>query len=126
VKRLLAILATLFILVTPMSAAAAIYNPLGNACNSGGGVAGSDNCHAGATDPLSGPNGALMRVSLIISILGGIVAVIILLVASLMFVTSNGDPQKAASARSAVIGAVIGLVIIATAESIVIFVLKNV
>lgn len=123
-KRFIAIIAALLCLALPAAVSAA-YNPLSAACGSGGGVSGTDSCKATTSDPISGPNGALKKVSLLISIIAGVAAVIVIVVGGFMFITSGGDPQKAASARSAVIGAVVGLVIIAAAETIVIFVVSK-
>jgi hypothetical protein len=108
--------------------ALAAYNPLsgnGKACSAGG--AGSTGCTAGngATDPISGPNGLLKKVTLIISAIAGLAAVIIIIVSGFQFITAGGDAQKVASARSTLIGAIIGLVIILAARSILIFVLNR-
>lgn len=53
----------------------------------------------------------------------GSLAVLIIVVAGLRYVSSAGDPKGAAKARSAVIFAVVGLVISAVAFSIVTFVI---
>ena len=52
----------------------------------------------------------------------GIVAVIVIIVAGIMFASSNGDPGKAKTARNMVLYTVIGLVFIIFAISIVGFV----
>jgi type IV secretory pathway VirB2 component (pilin) len=52
----------------------------------------------------------------------GSLAVLIIVVAGLRYVTSTGDPKSAAKSRSAIIFAVVGLVISAIAYSIVTFV----
>lgn len=62
--------------------------------------------------------------SLVFAIAGG-VALIVIIVAGMQFMLSRGDPQKAATARSAVIYAVIGLVISTIAFSIVTFVVDK-
>jgi hypothetical protein len=123
-KRLILTVATLLFLLVPVSASAA-YNPFGTACKvSGGG--GSTACSAnGANDPISGPNGILKKVSLILATISSIAAVIIIIVAGLSYVTSNGDPSKIASARGTITGAVVGLVIIISAESIILFVVSK-
>jgi hypothetical protein len=66
------------------------------------------------------------KVSLVISFIAGVAAVIVILVAGVMFVTASGDAAKAANARKTIIGAVIGLVIIAVSEALVIFVVSKV
>lgn len=124
-KRLLLIVTTLLCLSAPATALA--YNPLGTACKAGGGVKQqSSACSAGTSDPVTGPNGILRKITSIVAVIAGIAAVIILIVGGMEYVTSSGDPQKAAGARSTIIGALVGLVIIAAAEGIIIFVLNAV
>jgi hypothetical protein len=100
-------------------------NPLECACGAGGGATGSDTCKTNGSDPIGGPNGVLKKVSILIAFMAGVVAVIVLIFGGLMFVVANGDAQKAANARKMVLGAVVGLVIIAASETILIFVVSK-
>lgn len=59
--------------------------------------------------------------SIVFAIAGG-VALIVIIIAGIQFMLSRGEPQKAATARSAIIYAAIGLVISTLAFSIVTFV----
>lgn len=59
--------------------------------------------------------------SLVFAIAGGI-AVIIIIVAGIKFITSQGDPQATAKARNTIIYAAIGLAVSVAAFSIVTFV----
>lgn len=63
--------------------------------------------------------------SYVFAVAGG-VALLVIIVAGMQFMLSRGDPQKAATARSAIIYASIGLVIATLAFSIVRFVLRSV
>lgn len=54
--------------------------------------------------------------------IAGAIAVIVILLASLKYVTSQGNPQDTAQAKNTIIYAVIGLVIAAAAFAIVKFV----
>lgn len=56
----------------------------------------------------------------------GAVAVIVLLLASLKYITSRGEPGEVAKAKNAIIYAAIGLAITALAFSIVAFVVDKV
>ncbi len=58
--------------------------------------------------------------------IGGGVALIVIIVAGMQFMLSRGDPQKSAKARSAIIYAVIGLVALTLAFSVVTFVVGEV
>lgn len=124
-KRLLVLLIGILCLAAPVAAHAA-YNPLSGACSAGGDASQSSGCQAPSGDPVNGSNGVLHKVANIISILGGIVAIIVIIIGGLQYVTSVGDPQKVSSARSMIIGAIVGLLIIALAQAIVIFALKNI
>jgi hypothetical protein len=86
----------------------------------GAAVAGA-NCSSGG----GAVNRVVKAVLRVLSVLAGVLAVIMLVVAGLKYITSAGDAQKVASAKSAVIYAIVGLVIVALAQTIVHFVLKN-
>lgn len=62
---------------------------------------------------------------IVFGVAGG-VAVIIILLASLKYITSRGDPGEVAKAKNTIIYAAIGLVVIAFAFSIVGFVVNRV
>lgn len=123
-KRLAVVIATLLSLALPATAAA--YNPFSSACGSGGGASNSTACSVKGSDPISGPNGALKKISVVLAGIAGVAAVIIIIFGGMQYITSNGDASKAASARSTIVGAVIGLVIIVAAESIILFVVSKV
>lgn len=74
------------------------------------------------TNPITGPNGLLFKVSATIATFAGIVAVIVVIISGFRYMTSNGDSQKTASAKNALIGALVGLAIIALAQTIIAFV----
>ena len=56
----------------------------------------------------------------------GAIALIVLLLASLKYVTSRGEPTEVAKAKNAILYAVIGLVVVASAFTIVSFVVDKV
>ena len=58
--------------------------------------------------------------------IGGALAVLIIVVAGLRFVTARGDPQAVSRARNSVIYAVVGLVVCAMGFAIVTFVVDNI
>jgi hypothetical protein len=61
----------------------------------------------------------------ILSLIAGIAAVIMIVVGGLRYITSGGDSSKVAGAKTAIIYAIVGLVIVALAQVIVRFVLTN-
>jgi len=100
-------------------------NPLTCACGTAG-ASGSTACSATTNDPVTGPNGVIEKVTVLLALISGIVAVIIIVIAGLQFVVSGGDSQKIANARNAIIGAVVGLLIIAAAAGIITFVVGKI
>ena len=62
----------------------------------------------------------------ILSFVAGIAAVIMIIVAGLKFITSGGDSSGVASAKTALIYALVGLVVVVLAQVIVHFVLGKV
>jgi hypothetical protein len=59
------------------------------------------------------------------AVLVGVAAVVMIMIAGLKYTTSGGDPSKIASAKTTLIYALVGLVVVAAAETIVRFVLGN-
>ncbi len=62
----------------------------------------------------------------ILSLIVGIVSVIVIIFSGFRFITSGGDAQQVASARSGIIYAIVGIVIVILAQAIVAFVINEV
>lgn len=77
------------------------------------------------TDSAGSLNNVISVILNLLSVVVGIIAVVMIIVGALKFITSGGDSQKVASARSTILYAVIGLVIVALAQVIVRFVLNK-
>jgi hypothetical protein len=60
----------------------------------------------------------------IMSLVVGIASVIMIIVGGLNFVTSGGDSQKVATARNTILYAIVGLIIVALAQTIAHFTLS--
>lgn len=79
----------------------------------------------------STPNGSpeinitLARALNIFSIIIGIIAVVMIMIGGLKFITSSGDPASTNSAKNTIIFAAVGLVIVALSQFIVHFVLER-
>lgn len=78
------------------------------------------------SNPLTGPDGVILRVSTIIATIAGIVAVIMVIVGGAGMITSGGDAAAVKTARSRVIHALVGLVIIVLAQGIISLVIGKV
>lgn len=61
----------------------------------------------------------------ILSIIAGIAAVIMIIVGGLKYITSGGDSSKVASAKSAIIYAIVGLIVVAVSQFLVRYVLNT-
>lgn len=124
-KRIIVALTALFWLLVP--AAAFAYQPLKDACQNASQSVGCDGVNnTSHPNPLTGPDGVLHKITLVIAIIAGIAAVIVMIVAGFQFVVSGGDAQKVANARNAIIGTIVGLILVALAASILTFVIGRV
>lgn len=110
---------------------AAAFNPFGklksDVCGSNAEAnANSPVCTAdGSTNPVSGKNGVLIKVTNLIAIAGGIAAVIIIIIGGLQYVLSTGDATRTNSAKNTILYALIGLVVILVARTIITFILNK-
>ncbi|MDL2341580.1 MAG: hypothetical protein QFB87_00690 [Patescibacteria group bacterium] len=84
----------------------------------GAGVTGSD-CTG------TGVNKSVRAVITILSIVVGVAAVIMIIIAGLKYVTSGGDSNGISSAKNTLIYALVGLFVAASAQLIVRYVLAN-
>lgn len=82
-----------------------------------------NDCGSTTADPQ--PSNLIKTGINILSIVAGVIAVVMIMIAGLKFITSQGDPGKISSARSAALYAIIGLVIVALSQTIVFFVIRD-
>jgi len=83
--------------------------------------AGDGNACGGSSDPFRVVNVIIN----ILSVIVGVVAVIFLVLGGFRYITSGGDSGRVGSAKSTIIYAVIGLIIVAVAQVIVNLVLSE-
>jgi hypothetical protein len=67
----------------------------------------------------------LRNITNIIAYVGGAAAILIILVASIQYITSDGDSNKISNAKTTIIYAAIGIAVIVLAVSIIEFVLNK-
>ncbi len=79
----------------------------------------------GGVIPKSDPNTVIVGVLNTAYFLGGVVAVIIIIIAGIMYTTSGGDSGKVAQAKDAILYAVVGLVVIILAFVITGFIMRS-
>lgn len=110
-----------------LAPAHAAYNTYGNLCSASGRNADKSAVCEDKTknDPLTGSDGLLIKIANIIAYVAGAAAVIMIIVAGIRFITANGDANTISSARGTIISALIGLVIIALAGTIINYVVSR-
>jgi hypothetical protein len=124
-KRIKLILASLLFLLAlmPTVPAFAATDLFHDACKSKGSDQ-SAACQQNGSNPLTGTNGTLTKVTKLIGFIAGAASVILMLVGGIMYVTSDGDPGKVQSAKNTIIYAAVGLVVIGVSGGIIILVLN--
>lgn len=78
-----------------------------------------------STDPISGSDGALAKITNIVAYIAGGAAVIMLIYGSIKYVTSGGDSGNVKSAKDTVFFALIGVAVIVIARFLILFVLSK-
>lgn len=71
-------------------------------------------------------NDLLSKVINILSLIAGVVAVIMIIIGGVRYITSQGESASTAAAKNTIIYAIVGLVIVALAQIIVRFVLAKI
>ncbi len=127
-KQLAASLAALTLMLTP---AALLAAPAGAQADIEDGLrrgtclsTTSRNCDI--DDPDERVNTIIETVINIFSLVVGVVAVIMIIIGGIKYITSGGDSTGVSGAKQTILGAIIGLVIVALAQVIVRFVLQRV
>lgn len=87
---------------------------------------GTPNCTAGGADAGATFNRIVSLIINIFSLIVGVIAVIMIIVGGLKYITSGGDSGNISSAKNTILYAVIGLVVVALAQFVVRFVLQKV
>lgn len=79
-----------------------------------------------ATNPIYGKDGIITKVTNVVAVIAGVIAVFVIVIAGGQFIVSGGDAQRIQTARNSILYAVIGLVVIILARSIIVFVINRV
>lgn len=124
-RRIIASLTVLLLCILAVPASASAFDPFQTVCQTGGSsssVCTTDAGGSSGTDPVTTK---IAEVTELIAYAAGIIAVIIIIVSGIRFMTSGGDSNSVNAARSTLIYAAIGLVVIAVGESLILFVLSK-
>lgn len=95
----------------------------GSLCEGGNLEIGNSNCDEG--NPENKVNEMITLVINFFSIVVGVVAVIMIIIGGLKYITSSGDSNNITSAKNTILYAIVGLIIVALAQFIVKFVLAK-
>jgi uncharacterized membrane protein YuzA (DUF378 family) len=113
--------------VVSVTASAQEVDVFKQACDSAQGAGkGSEACTVTGADTVTGTNGVLAKATRLISYLAGISAIILLVIAGIQYITSQGDAGGVSAAKKTVIYALVGLFVVVVAQSIVVFVLNRI
>lgn len=116
----LSLLITPLLVAVPVSAQVNPFEPVCDERTSDAGV-----CVTDGSDPLTGNDGVFYRVVLMLGWVVGFVAVLMILIAAIKYITANGDAAAVKSARDTIIYAMIGVAIFASSQIIVRFILSS-
>jgi hypothetical protein len=72
-----------------------------------------------------GSNGIIMKITNLIAWVAGGAAVLLITISGLRYITAGGDPEKAKSARQTAVAALLGVVVIVLARSLINFVVDR-
>ena len=79
----------------------------------------------GSSPPASNLDDTISAAIKILSVIVGIAAIFMIIIAGLRYITSGGNPDKTKGAKNALLYALVGLVIVALAQTIAHFVLNQ-
>jgi len=131
-NTIVSLLATATLLLVPLatpafaSAAASGANIDNNLCGGATLSTNSTDCNTVATNGTTTINSIISTIINVFSLVVGVVAVIMIIVGGFRYITSGGDSNNISGAKTTIIYAIIGLVIVALAQFIVYFVLGKV
>lgn len=113
------------LLLAPASAAA--WNPFGGGLCKQGQAEQSAVCQADKQgDPIAGSNGLIIKIANLIAIIAAIAAVILIIIGGIKYAISGGDTNDVTSAKNTVLYALIGLVVIALARTLIVFIVNRI
>lgn len=128
---LLLTLAALLCFATPamVGAQSASFDPFKKVCD--GSTTDSSVCKdnedakANPFNPISGKDGILFTAVRILSSLVGVISVIMILFGSIKYITAGGEANSVASAKRTIVYALVGVLVAALAQGLVIFIVNS-
>ena len=77
-------------------------------------------------NPISGSGGLLVKITRIIAYIGGVAAIIMLIIGGIRYILSGGDPGKISSAKDTIVSALIGIAVIVLGTVLIVYVVQKV
>ena len=105
------------------------FDPFGKVCDES--TADSSVCQdnkeakANPFNPISGKDGVLFTAVRILSSLVGVISVIMILFGSIKYITAGGEANSVASAKRTIIYALVGVLVAALAQGLIIFIVNS-
>jgi hypothetical protein len=120
VAFIILLLATVSVPVT-----ANAFTPFKVACSGGGASSAvcTDSKTVSTTDPIQTEIGDATHV---VAIIGGVVAIIIMLIGAIRYINSGGDSNAVSSAKNTILYAAVGIVVIVLSQSLIVFVVDRI
>ncbi len=117
IKKLTSLVVIAITAVSLLGVATPVFAATGDDVRTGVGLTGPA--------PTTSVDGIISTVINVLSIVVGVVAVIMIIIGGLKYITSSGDSANVTSAKNTILYAIIGLVVVAMAQIIVLFVLDK-
>lgn len=126
-NRVKFLLASLFIPLLFVSGSTLGYSPTEDFCRNNPNATSSSVCQEQSKqESIVGNDGILITITNFISWLGGVLAVILVITAGFLYVTSGGDSNKVKKAKDIILYVAIGLFIIVISRIIVTIVINEI
>lgn len=126
IKQLSITLASMLILTVPVLAPVSVHAAIGtDICTGVNTATGETDACTATTDTDSPLNRIIRTIINIFSIIVGAVSVIMIIYGGFKYITSGGNDTNVSSAKSTILYAVVGLIVVALAQVIVRFVLTQ-
>jgi hypothetical protein len=125
IKNMLVAVVALFALATPVAVPAVVFAAVDDTSQGlcGGVDITPGTCESSTGDSANRVSTLLRRIINVFSWIVGVIAVIMIVIGGLKYITSGGDSGNVSSAKNTILYALVGLVIVALAQFIVRFVL---
>lgn len=104
------------------------FDAFQDACDSSSGATNSSVCQDNASNRgaslLSGQGSIVATIANLIALVGGVIAVVFMMINGLAIITSTGDSGKISKARDGIIYSAVGIVVIVMARTIVALIMR--